>query len=160
MDYYQKYQKYKFKYLNLLSFNQSGGDETDTDTNTKYSNLINEVTIDELKNINENANYSTYQKNLQICIKAVKKNGCVLQYVKQDELKNNDYSHLCYEAVKQKGLALQYVKQNEKIIESIYILCCKTAVEQDPTALQYVPEKYKEFVFSVKKNDITDCTIS
>jgi hypothetical protein len=26
MDYYQKYQKYKFKYLNLLSLNQSGGD--------------------------------------------------------------------------------------------------------------------------------------
>jgi len=25
MDYYQKYQKYKYKYLNLLSFNQSGG---------------------------------------------------------------------------------------------------------------------------------------
>ena len=25
MDYYQKYQKYKFKYLNLLSLNQSGG---------------------------------------------------------------------------------------------------------------------------------------
>jgi len=27
MDYYQKYQKYKFKYLNLLSLNQSGGDK-------------------------------------------------------------------------------------------------------------------------------------
>jgi hypothetical protein len=25
MDYYQKYQKYKYKYYNLLSFNQSGG---------------------------------------------------------------------------------------------------------------------------------------
>ena len=31
MDYYQKYQKYKFKYLNLL--NQSGGDKF------KYLNL-------------------------------------------------------------------------------------------------------------------------
>jgi hypothetical protein len=29
MDYYQKYQKYKFKYLNLLSLNQSGGYKDD-----------------------------------------------------------------------------------------------------------------------------------
>jgi hypothetical protein len=38
MDYYKKYQKYKFKYLNLL--NQSGGNYTDALKNVKKKWII------------------------------------------------------------------------------------------------------------------------
>jgi hypothetical protein len=44
MNYYQKYQKYKFKYLNLLSLNQSGGYTADC-----YLILLDNL----LENINE-----------------------------------------------------------------------------------------------------------
>jgi hypothetical protein len=156
------YQKYNFKYLNLLLLNYYGGNETDTDE--KYKKLIEGVPADELKNINENKTYTTYDKYFQICIKAIKNNSLALQYVEQDKLNkdNNDYGHLCYLAVKKNGLALEYVN-SKKIKESFYILCCKIAVEQDPTALQYVtvPEKYKEICnLAVKKDNITYSTVS
>jgi len=166
------YQKYNFKYLNLLLLNHYGGNETDTDE--KYKKLIEGVLADELKNINENKTYTAYNKYFQICIKAIKNNSLALQYIEQDKLNkdNNDYGHLCYLAVKKNGLALEYVN-SKKIKESFYILCCKIAVEHDPTALQYVqslessmlketiPEKYKEICnLAIKKDDITYCIVS
>jgi hypothetical protein len=182
------YQKYNFKYLNLLLLNYYSGNEIDTDK--KYKKLIEGVPADELKNINENKTYTAYDKYFQICIKAIKNNSLALQYVEQDKLNkdNNDYGHLCYLAVKKNGLALEYVN-SKKIKESFYILCCKIAVEQDPTALQYVqslsetlesvilaqelpmvtlqspkktkPEKYKEICnLAVKKDNITDSRVS
>ena len=42
MNYYQKYQKYKFKYLNLLSLNQFGGSYTDEEFEIQLKNTTQE----------------------------------------------------------------------------------------------------------------------
>jgi len=112
MDYYQKYQKYKFKYLNLL--NQIGG-----------------VDIDDYK-----INVQNYGLDLKfvppeiikydVCKIAVQNNGLALQFVPA-EIRNFD---ICKIAVQQNGLALQFVPSN--MINSDI---CKIAVQQNGLAL-------------------------
>ena len=60
-----------------------------------------------------------------ICIKAVKQNGSIFKYVKEQTEK------MCMEAVKQNGYVLKYVKNKTEDI-------CIQAVKQDRFALRYV----------------------
>ena len=77
--------------------------------------------------------------NEKECLKAVKQNGLVLQYV------INQTEDICLEAVKEGGLVLQYVKEQTKDI-------CMEAVKNG-LALQYVKEQTKDICLKAVKED-------
>ena len=106
MNYYQKYQKYRFKYLNLL--NQSGG--------KYYKEDLDKVRINglQLKNVNIPNTESDDLPYFAVCKIAVQQNGLALQYLKLDEIRN---------AIKKYEENIYYNKyniENEKITNKIY----------------------------------------
>jgi hypothetical protein len=101
MDYYQKYQKYRFKYLNLL--NQSGGsfeNYNEDEFEEFYNNflLLNEeekkkflmikLPLNEFrnKNIISDSEFTAIKRYYEICLEAVKTNGLLLQFVNNDNI--------------------------------------------------------------------------
>ena len=101
-------------------------------------------------------------KNEEFCLKAVKQNGFVLRFVKnqtkemcfeainQDgnflEYIRNPTEEMCLEAVKQNGFALQYVKNQTEAI-------CLQAIKNEKNAFEYVKNKTKSIneLYSSKK---------
>ena len=75
-------------------------------------------------------------------MKAVKENGCALQYVSEN-LKDKE---ICLEAVKENGSALRHVP--ERLIDKEI---CVEAVKQNGFALRHVPERLKNIVFPKSK---------
>ena len=74
------------------------------------------------------------------CLKAVKQNGYVLRYVKEQ---TND---ICLEAVKRHGMSLQYVKDQTSDI-------CLEAVKRNGSLLKYVKDQTPEICMdAVKQN--------
>jgi len=123
MDYYQKYQKYKFKYLNLL--NQIGGVYDIISTN-----YLKEYIDDYKINVQNNGLALQFVPpsmiNSGICKIAVQQNGLALKFVPSNII-NSD---ICKIAVQNNGLALQFVPSN--MINSDI---CKIAVQQNGLAL-------------------------
>lgn len=93
-------------------------------------------------------------KDKQMCMRAIKQNGCALQHV-PESMKDK---RLCLEAVKQNGNAIRFVptaiKDKEIYLEAVkqngYVLqfipddvkdidICSEAVKKDGLVLQYVP---------------------
>lgn len=74
------------------------------------------------------------------CLKAVKQDGLVLQYV------NNRTKDICLEAIKQNGRALIYASgyNNSLSLE---------AVKQNPDALQYVQNQTDDLILEAVKRD-------
>ena len=71
---------------------------------------------------------------MKMCLTAVKQNGYVLEYVKEQT------DEICLAAVKRNSGALDYViKQTDEI--------CLAAVKQDGYALQYVKNKIMKYVW-------------
>ena len=179
MDYYQKYQKYKFKYYNLL--NQFGaGCDTYTDTNSGYSVLVVNEIKDAVKNgkklkeINEKyMNRLTPEQYFDICKIAVTSNLSDFEDVLHMEMKAEQYLEICYEileiakyfqvpykryikicikAVKNNGVALEYINEDYFINNyNDYINLCNTAINQNSLALKYV---------KVKTDKIKNCDVS
>jgi len=170
MDYYQKYQKYKFKYLNLL--NQSGGNkdkikadilkilEQFNDNSNKPSEVdyisnridyyVNEIYDFTNSTQNNGIEYINVTQNSILyyyyCKIAVEKNSLELKHVKipTDDAKYKEYLEVCVIAVKNNGLALKFVKipiDDTKYEE--YLKVCKIAVEKNSLALEFVtvPER-------------------
>ena len=78
----------------------------------------------------------------EYCLEAVKQDGNMLRYVK------NQTKDICLKAVKQDGLALQFVKTPTKEI-------CLEALNRNIDAIQYVdiqkfPEIYEKYVFMIR----------
>jgi hypothetical protein len=78
--------------------------------------------------------------DLCMTLNAVKQNGMILQYVK-----NQTYD-ICMEAVKQTGLALQYVKNQTE--EN-----CMEAIKQNIWALEYVNNQTEDMCMKAVKKD-------
>ncbi|MCE5225750.1 MAG: DUF4116 domain-containing protein [Porphyromonadaceae bacterium] len=74
-----------------------------------------------------------YRFTYEEVLKAVKRRGCVLQYVKDQT------PELCLEAVKQNGHALQFVKEQTPEI-------CLAAVERNVHAIYCVKYEYLDVV--------------
>jgi len=74
------------------------------------------------------------------CLKAVKRNGHALQFVKEQT------EAICLEAVKRNGNALQYVRNQTEAI-------CLEAVKKAGVALQYVHDQTDEICLEAVKND-------
>jgi hypothetical protein len=105
MDYYKKYQKYKFKYLNLL--NQSGGDRIDYFENwdeeefEKYYKSVSSLNETEQKNILEmklpltnyrktniisDEEFTIITRYYEICFKIVENNGLLLEHLNKENV--------------------------------------------------------------------------
>jgi hypothetical protein len=140
MDYYQKYLKYKFKYLNLL--NQSGG-------NKYYTNALNDVRKNGLflENVSIPNNESDDKLYFDVCKAAVKQNGTALQYLKLDKIgdaiknyEENIYYKKYYEenvkitTPKYKEIFSKYLKKHKEDISEI----CKLACEHNILAFEHV----------------------
>src|SRR5574344_635628 len=78
--------------------------------------------------------------NPKYCLEAVKQNGYVLEYVKEQT------PEICLEAVKQNGHALEYVKEQTPEI-------CLEAVKQNGYALEYVKEQTHEICLEAIKDN-------
>ena len=144
MDYYQKYQKYKFKYLNLL--NQSGGNKKSIDditkrlydpTNHEYDNTEDVINIfeefikkDGLLLQHLDSNFIT-NKMYKL---AVGQNGCAIKYINS---LISDYVNICKLAVQQSGFALEFVDK-DKMNDTEYQQICDLAVKQNPNAQKYI----------------------
>jgi hypothetical protein len=135
MDYYKKYQKYKFKYLNLL--NQSGGDINEGLILAVLNNpleLINIKVPDEPSGL-FNKDYNN------IILEAVIRNGLALKYVDKRYIHTN----LCLSAIAQNPDALEYVIEKNDIDDKYidkddYFTMCKLAVEYKGSTVRYVNE--------------------
>jgi hypothetical protein len=166
MNYYQKYQKYKFKYYNLL--NQSGGG-CDVSTYSGYSvldvNEIKDAVINgkKLKEINEKymnkINRLTPEQYFDICKTAVTSNlsdfedvlhmemeaeqyleicNKILEIANIFEVPYKRYLKICIKAVKNNGLALEYINKNYfENNYNDYINLCNLAIDQNRLALKY-----------------------
>ena len=101
-------------------------------------------------------------ENKEICLEAVRQNGCKLQYVKEQTpeiclvaVRQNGCAlmfvkdktpELCLDAIRQDGYALKYVKHQTPVI-------CLEAVKQYGYALQYVKEQTLELCLeAVRQN--------
>ena len=153
MDYYQKYQKYRFKYLNLL--NQSGGNKKSINditkllydpTNHEYDNTKDVINIFEefikkdgllLQHLDSNFRTNRMYKL------AVKQNGCAIKYINSLIF---DYVNICKLAVQQSGFALEHVK-TDTVIPFDYFNICKLAVEKDGCALEHVKTDKMESLY-------------
>jgi hypothetical protein len=164
MDYYKKYQKYKFKYLNLLNQSGGGSDYYDEckinkiknavingkklkEINEEYMNIINKLTSEQYFDICKTAvtsNLSDFEdvlhmemeaeQYLEICNK-------ILEIAKYFEVPYNRYLKICIKAVENNGLALEYInvdyfKNNYNYND--YFHLCKLAVNKNRDALQFV----------------------
>jgi hypothetical protein len=161
MDYYKKYQKYKFKYLNLL--NQSGTGIDDycdkevteiknsvingkklKEINEEYMNKINKLTSEQYFDICKTAvttNLSDFEdvlhmemeaeQYLEICNK-------ILEIAKYFEVPYERYLKICIKAVKNNGLALKYINLNYfKNNYNDYYNLCNLAINQNSLALKH-----------------------
>jgi hypothetical protein len=129
MDYYQKYQKYKFKYLNLL--NQYGGSSyCDKD--------INEIKNKKLKEINEiymnKNNKLTPKQYYDICVLAVTSNLSEFEYVLHTEMKVEQYLEICKKILE---IAYYFEVPYER-----YLKICIKAVKNNGLAFEYIHEDY------------------
>ena len=155
MNYYQKYQKYKFKYLNF--FNQSSGNKTYME---EYFILL----LEALQNSENMSNKEIYKTSLL----AVKIDGTALYYVNKlkskitddqyfeickqaiqssywnafniviaDNMTPEQYYEICELAVTKYGTVLEYVKINKMELEQYYKIC-KLAVQTNGFALHFV----------------------
>ena len=93
--------------------------------------------IEEIKDSQDSDLNDINKKDLE----AVKKNGRVLEYVKDQT------PEICLEAVKKNGLALKYVKDQTSE------LCCITAVKQNGWALGYVKNQTPEIIQAAIEQD-------
>ena len=143
MDYYQKYQKYKFKYYNLL--NQFGaGCDTYTDTNSGYSVLVvNEIKNavkngKKLKEINEEymnkINRLTSEQYFDICLLAVTSNLSDFEDVLHTEMEVEQYLKICKEI-----LEIAYYFQ---VPYKRYLKICIKAVKNNGLAFEYIHKDY------------------
>jgi hypothetical protein len=140
MDYYQKYQKYKFKYYNLL--NQFGaGCDTYTDTNSGYSVLVVNEIKDAVKNgkklkeINEKyMNRLTPEQYFDICKIAVTSNLSDFEDVLHMEMKAEQYLEICYEILE--------IAKYFQVPYKRYLKICIKAVENNGLALKYINKDY------------------
>jgi hypothetical protein len=133
MDYYQKYQKYRFKYLNLL--NQSGG----TYTLEEFKEILEKKTEDDFKiwwdwksedfeiwNVEDFENFykifSSFDENKKIIILSTKlplTNYRATNIISDEEFTAIiRYYEICLEAVKKNGLLLK--KLNEEISNLLF----------------------------------------
>lgn len=87
-----------------------------------------------------------YEMTPELCMFAVKRNGCVLRSIP----KNMHTEELCKAAVTQNGISLKYVSENivnEKI--------CMQAIRNDANAIEFIPANIpicKLYTESVKQN--------
>jgi hypothetical protein len=96
-------------------------------------------------------------KERDLCIKAVRKDGLVLQFVHPDIIDE----HICLEAIKQNGLAFIYIPKTLITLEMVTHYClskhcnlqlvpkhyltetiCTDAVKQDITNIAYMPKRF------------------
>jgi hypothetical protein len=96
-------------------------------------------------------------KERDLCIKAVRKDGLVLQFVHPDIIDE----HICLEAIKQNGLAFIYIPKTLITLEMVTHYClskhcnlqlvpkryltetiCIDAVKQDITNIAYMPKRF------------------
>jgi hypothetical protein len=124
MDYYQKYQKYKFKYYNLLK--QSGGNGIEDKLNKNGL---------ELRNVNKD--HFSPEQYYKYCEIAVKNNGNALEYVVSDKMSNKQYYKICELAAANRGSALTYIVINKLEGNQFYFICI-AAVKYNNLALEYV----------------------
>jgi hypothetical protein len=97
---------------NYISENAADEDECN-----KYEYTRGVFTIDQINTTDDSKqvrswieDFSKSEEFKNICLEAVKQNGCALKYVPEN-LKTKE---LCLEAVKQDGYALKYVPENLK----------------------------------------------
>jgi hypothetical protein len=161
MNYYLKYQKYKFKYLNLLnqsSTNVNGYCDKEVteiknavingkklkEINEEYMNKINKLTSEQYFDICKTAvttNLSDFEdvlhmemeaeQYLEICNK-------ILEIAKYFEVPYERYLKICIKAVKNNGLALKYINLNYfKNNYNDYYNLCNLAINQNSLALKH-----------------------
>jgi hypothetical protein len=167
MNYYQKYQKYKLKYFNLL--NQSGAG-TNTEINISYSSNtmldINEIKNavkngKKLKEINEKyINRLTPKQYFDICVIAVTSNlsdfedvihmemeakqyleicNKILEIANYFQVPYKRYLKICIKAVENNGLALKYINKDYFVNNNNdYYNLCNLAINQNSLALEYI----------------------
>ena len=138
MDYYQKYQKYKFKYLNLL--NQYGGRSyCDEDVDVDVDEIKNAVKNGKkLKEINEKymnkINRLTSEQYFDICTLAVTSNLSEFEYVLHTEMEVEQYLEICKKILK---IAKYFEVPYER-----YLKICIKAVKNNCLAFEYIHEDY------------------
>ena len=139
MNYYKKYQKYKFKYLNLL--NQSGG--------TIFADNFRAYLQDTYKN------NKLVLQNTEKILTDLTKDGLLLKTINDKINMLEKYYAYCIIAVEQNGLALEHVKIPKKDNEySLYYSVCKIAVEQNALALEHF--KINEIKNALKEKYLSD----
>ena len=142
MDYYQKYQKYKFKYLNLLSLNQSGGKLCDI---TKDVYQIKNKKLKEINFIYMNKNNKlTPKQYYDICVTAVTSNLSEFEYVLHTEMKIEQYLEICKKILE---IAYYFEVPYER-----YLKICIKAVKNNGLAFEYIHKDY----FKNNYNDYFD----
>jgi hypothetical protein len=128
MNYYKKYQKYRFKYLNLL--NQSGTGESEY-----YKNAIRKVRINGL-NLKE-VNYEDFTLTFEheypvICKNAIDENPNALEFVDKSFIKKNShsYNNICLFAIEKDSDTLQFVdKSFINKYPNVYYNICLSAIQ-------------------------------
>ena len=93
-----------------------------------------------LKSIGKTVLEMIVYKTVEEALEAVKRNGCALQYVKDQT------EAVCLEAVKEDGDALQYVKDQTEAV-------CLEAVKRNGCALQYVKDQTEAVCLEAVKED-------